>query len=201
MIIIDGRHSEMKLTHFTNLEEVLLNVIEDASMQNRIVTDVFVNEEQFTEIYPHQAEDIQVDSIERIEVRSVSAEQMTVDIVGEMSKVVQIMSHGGKHIALMFRQADDVDALELFQDLLDVTRDFLGMIVALSSQLNLQDEQNFKENSEKLSTLLFEMTEVLESEDWILLADLLEYEFLPLTEGWSVTIAALQSAVGHMIKQ
>ena len=40
---------------------------------------------------------------------------------------------------------------------------------------------------EKFTSLLSEMTEVFESEDWILLADLLEYEFAPLCIEWRTT--------------
>ncbi len=201
MIIIDGHQSSLELKDFSNLEEILLNVVEGDLMKGRVVTDVFVNKEQFSEIYPHQAEDINIEFIESVEVRSVSSGQMTIDIIGEMTKVVQIMSSGSKHIALMFRQADDAEALELFQDLLDVVRDFIGMIGVLASHLDLQGDKVFEESYEKFSALLFEMTEVLEDEDWVLLADLLEYEFLPVVTTWETIIASLQVEVGKVVQQ
>ncbi len=201
MIIIDGHQSELQLKNFSNLEELLLNLVDADCMKDRIVTDVFVNKEQFTEIYPHQAEDINTDFIESVEVRSVSSDQMTSDIIGEMTKVVQMMASGSKHIAEMFRKADDAEALELFQDLLDVTRDFMGMLGALSSHLSLHDDKAFIESHAKFSALLAEMTDVLESEDWILLSDLLEYEFLPVVEGWEVLISSFQIEAEKIVRQ
>ena len=58
MIIVDGRQSDKKLSAFANLEDVLTDVMEDDSMSGRIITDVLVNDESFSEIYPHQAEDM-----------------------------------------------------------------------------------------------------------------------------------------------
>ncbi len=201
MIIIDGRQSEMQVANFSNLEEILVNVMENDEMENRIVTDVLVNEEQFSEIYPHQAEDIGSDFIQRVEVRSVPVGDMAIDISEEMYKVVQIMVHGSKQVARLFRQADDTEGLELLQDLLDVTRDFLNMVEALRNQFNLDASIEVEENSLKLSSLIAELTEVLENEDWILFADLLEYEFLPSCESWKQIIQVLREDIRKSVQQ
>ena len=193
MIIIDGCQSEMQIGNFANLEEILVSVMKDEKMETRIVTDVLVNEEAFSEIYPHQAEDIGSEFIKSVEVRSVTAGQMATDIAREMYKVAQIMSNGSQQIARLFRQADDADALDMLQDLLDVTRDFMSMISVLRNEFCLDgDSSKFHENTTQLSTLLSEMSEVLESADWIMLADLLEYEFLPLCQSWKQVIQALR---------
>ena len=128
MIIIDGAQSEKSITAFANLEELLKDVIQDDKMANRVVTDVLVNNEAFSEIYPHQAEDIACTDISSIEVRSVPVAEMAVEMSAEMGKVAQMMGHGAREVARLFRAASDTDALELFQDLLDVTRDFMGML-------------------------------------------------------------------------
>ena len=70
MIIIDGSQSEKSISAFANLEELLKDVMLDDQMTNRVVTDVLVNNEAFSEIYPHQAEDIACSEISSIEVLS-----------------------------------------------------------------------------------------------------------------------------------
>ena len=62
-----------------------------------------------------------------------------------------------------------------------------------SADLNIHEE--------KFTDLLSEMTEVFESEDWILLADLLEYEFLPLCEEWQVVSEHLHEQMVKRIAQ
>ena len=43
MIILDCRRSGKEISNFGNLEEVLMHVMEDQTMEQRVVTDVLVN--------------------------------------------------------------------------------------------------------------------------------------------------------------
>ncbi len=201
MIIVDGRQSEQKISNFANLEEVLTNVMEEESMNGRIVTDVLVNDEAFSEIYPHQAEDMACESISRVEVRSVPAHELAVDMSAELDKVARMMENGSRMVARLFREAKDADALELLQDLLDVTRDFMGMLAHLRDRYLNGVDEDFLRRSEKLSDLISEMTEVLENEDWVLLADLLEYEFSPTCADWRIIGAQLHRQLSKSITQ
>ncbi|WP_164561769.1 hypothetical protein [Nitratidesulfovibrio vulgaris] len=200
MIVIDGRQTDMKLDSFANLEEILVKVLTEDYLENRIVTDVLVNEETFSEIYPHQAEDVQADEIRSLEIRTVPVGEMAVNISRELYKVIQVMTSGAKQVATLFRQADDTEALELLQDLIDVTRDFMGMISTLRAEFSLRGGVDFQTNVDQISDLLTEMTEVLENEDWILLADLLEYEFLPVCENWKQVIQSLREDIRKAVK-
>lgn len=184
MIIVDGQKSEKSIATFSNLEELLTNLMSDKQMEDRIITDVFVNNEIFSEIYPHQAEDMATDGIESLEIRSVPASQMALDIAGEMTKVTLMMGKGAENVSRLFREGKDSDALELLQDLLDVVRDFLAMVGDLRERYLGGTNEEFHAKTIELSDLLSEMGDVLESEDWVLLADLLEYEFVPQCEDW-----------------
>ena len=199
MIIIDGAQSEKSITAFANLEELLKDVMQENKMVDRVVTDVLVNNEAFSEIYPHQAEDIACTDISSIEVRSVPVAEMAVEMSAEMGKVAQMMGHGAREVARLFRAASDTDALELFQDLLDVTRDFMGMLGELRTRYTNGSVPDFAQKTEKFSNMLSEMGDVLENEDWILLADLLEYEFIPLCNDWYESSEILhKQVVEHM---
>ena len=63
MIIIDGNKSAKSISTFENLEQALTSIMREEEMEGRVITDVLVNEAAFSEIYPHQAEDITCDSI------------------------------------------------------------------------------------------------------------------------------------------
>ena len=201
MIIVDGCKSDKESSRFANLEEILATVMQDEKMDDRVVTDVFVNNEIFSEIYPHQAEDMSCDAISSVEVRSVPAAELAVDMSAEMGKVARMMGSGARNVARLFRDASDADALELLQDLLDVTRDFMGMLSALRERYLGGADEEFTLKAEKLADLLSEMSEVLENEDWILLADLLEYEFLPLCDEWLVVSEHLHEQMTKRIAQ
>lgn len=201
MIIVDGCRSEQQLSNFANLEEVLANVMDDEKMDGRIVTDVFVNNECFSEIYPHQAEDMTCDAIDSVEVRSRPAAELAVDMSAELGKVARMLESGARNVARLFREAQDADALELLQDELDVTRDFMGMVSYLRDHYLGGADPEFLARSEKLSDLISEMSEVMESEDWVLLADLLEFEFGPLCEEWRVAAETMHRQLAGMRQQ
>ncbi|WP_320006024.1 hypothetical protein [Maridesulfovibrio sp.] len=192
MIVIDGTKTELDIRSFDNLEQIFDKVLESGHLKDRIVTDVKVNDEHFSEIYPNQSEDIDTSEIDSLEIISTSAVEMASSITLELYKVVNIMAGGGKQVAELFRQADDAEALELYQDLLDVVRDFLGMVGNLRDQFSIKHNADFEKIVEDFSGLFTEMTEVLENEDWILLADLLEYEFLPSVEKWKSVISIIR---------
>ncbi len=96
MILIDGQKSNLALSNYANLEEVLAKIVEEESLEKRIVTDVLVNNKAFSEIYPHQAEDISLSEISSLELRTVSMEEMATDVVEELPKVINIMASGAR---------------------------------------------------------------------------------------------------------
>ncbi|MCK9240857.1 hypothetical protein [Desulfocurvus sp.] len=200
MIVIDGQETGLRVNNFANLEDLLVKVMEQDCLDNRMVTDVFVNKEAFSEIYPHQAEDISTAEIESVEIVTMAVPEMAVNITRELYKVVRLMGHGCRSVADLFRRGDDAEALELYQDLLDVTRDFLGMIGVLRDEFSLKDRQVLNDSLEEITALFSEMIEVSENEDWVLLADLIEYEFLASVEKWKQVIADLREDIREASK-
>lgn len=190
MIVIDGRQSAMEIGNFTNLEELLVKVMEEEVTDGNIVTDVYVNQETFTEIYPHHAEDIEADAIRSVEVRTVTLERMASDVTQELFTVIKIMQNGAGSVAASLRRADVAEGLELLQDLLEVTRHFLATIGVLNQRFPHQDEAPLLDTAAGLDRLLSEMSGVMNDQDWLLLSDLLEYEFLPACEDWELILKA-----------
>lgn len=185
MIKIDGQNCDLKIADFANLEEVIAALMACDQLDGRVITDVLVNDENFSEIYPHQAQDMGTAGIQSIEVKSEPMDKMARDMAAELPKVATLMANGARNVGRLFREEKNADALELLQDLLDVTRDFMGMITKLREQY-LDVDEEFAHKSETLSDLLSEMGDVMENEDWVLLSDLLEFEFAPLCEEWRV---------------
>ncbi|HDQ41063.1 MAG TPA: hypothetical protein ENN39_08570 [Desulfonatronum sp.] len=201
MIIIDGQQSDFNITNYTNLDELLVGLMSQEHLDNRIVTDVLVNDEAFSEIYPHQAEDVDCRDIQKVEIKTMGVPEMGASIARELYKVIRLMSEGARQVAALFRRADDSEALEMYQDLLDVTRDFLSMIGALRDEFSLNKSAQFEQAVQELSALFSEILEVQENEDWILLSDLLEYEYHPLVERWKGIVASLREDVRKSVQE
>jgi hypothetical protein len=187
MILIDGRTSEVQVNNFANLEEILVRIMEDG-LENRIVTDILVNDEAFSELYPHQAEDIESAEIGKVEVRTVSMEEMAADVTAELYKVINLMTGGANRISKLLRKAEIGASLEVVADLVDVTRHFLGTVALLRSEFSINRDEELLPLVEKMSSLLDEMSTLIDQEDWFLLSDVAEYEFLPACEEWNTVL-------------
>ncbi len=199
MIVIDGRESALTLSNYANLEEVLTKMVEEEDLENRIVTDVLVNNEAFSELYPHQAEDIEIAGISRLEIRTVSMEHMAADILTELPKVIGIIAGGGRKVSALLRRSELAEALEMLQDIVAVSRDFLTTVQVLRTAYGTSSEL-LDTLGDKLGGLLGEMTEAMGNEDWMLVADLLEFEYLPACEGWRAVIDELRSNLDEVRK-
>ncbi len=195
MIIIDGKESSLQISDFENLEEILSDIINSEELESRVVTDVFVNDEAFSELYPHQSEDIESSELEKIEIVSVPADEMAISITEELEKVTTIMENASKKIADLFRESEEGEALEMLQDLLEVIRDFMNMVNTLRNNFKIKATDTFNAQAEKTSSSLSELIDVLENEDWILLSDILEYEFAPICVDWNDIIIEFRSAI------
>ena len=84
MIIIDGRASDLRIENFANLEEILVEANTECTREQRIVTDVLLNSEPFSEIYPHQAEDIERDEIRSVEISTMPLGEMALNVTYEL---------------------------------------------------------------------------------------------------------------------
>ncbi|MDR1685048.1 MAG: hypothetical protein LBR82_01160 [Desulfovibrio sp.] len=195
MIVIDGRESSLSLSNYANLEDMLVKIIEEEKLEDRIVTDVLVDDKAFSELYPHQAEDIEASEINRVEIRTVSLDQMAGDVVAELPKVIDIMAGGSRSAAALLRRAELAEGLEVLQDVIGVSRELLNTIYVLRSQYSSGPCMSLEEMSDTLGDLLGEIADVMSNEDWVLVADLLEYEYLPACEGWRKVIAAVEGDV------
>ena len=184
MIIIDGRQSAMEIGNFANLEEILVKVMEDEGISDHVVTDVLVNQEAFSEIYPHHAEDVEIDEIQSVEIRTMSMNDMAGEVSKELFTVIKIMQNGSKGVADLLRQGDTAEALDVLQDLLEVTRNFLNTITLLHQRFPIQNVAMYQNVASTLESHFVEMCDAMSEQDWLLLADLIEYEFMPACEEW-----------------
>ncbi|MCA1742478.1 MAG: hypothetical protein LC631_00755 [Desulfovibrionales bacterium] len=86
MIVIDGKTTDLSVKNFSNLEDLLTNVMEEDTMNQRIVTDVLVDDEAFSEIYPHQSEDIETNDFNKVEIVTMDTTNMAINITRELAE-------------------------------------------------------------------------------------------------------------------
>lgn len=192
MIYINGQKSELELNQFANFEEVINAANKCCSDENEIITEVHLNNELFQELYPHQAEDIDIDEIEKVEITSVKYVEMASQIVSELFKVTASMRLAAAQASESLRRGDDADAFQTINNMTDVIREFLKMIFCFQSDFNAPITDEYVSLAERYNQILMEVNDAMESEDWILVADLLEFEVAPLCSEWDEYLTSLR---------
>ena len=116
---------------------------------------------------------------------------MASDINTELHKVIKLMTSGASRAAALLRKAEIGASLEVVADIIDVTRHFLGMVALLRKEFSINRDAELGPLADNLSSLLDEMSDMIDQEDWFMLADLAEYEFLPACEEWNSVLGNL----------
>ncbi len=88
--------------------------------------------------------------------------------------------------------------MNIMSEYLENLRLFLQMIAESKEALHLNlsaipfQNATVEDEVQKLSGVMDQMLKVQEDEDWVMLADLLEYELIPLLKEWNEILAVLQ---------
>jgi len=185
IIEIDGKRLDLDLSNFSNLEELIYDVMEKHVDGNKLITEVKINDVTFSERWPGEAKVIPLDKIYKIEFITkplhVIADKFLEDLPNKIDGIIE----GLKEAAELYRVADEQEANLNFVKVINALREFINFIAQLKRVDIIEwDKLNLEEDYEKLINLMDEMVDVQEDEDWILLADLIEYELSPLMESW-----------------
>ncbi len=180
MIYINGQKSAFEINQFANLEELIVAANESCTSANEVITEIHLNDELFNELYPHQAEDIEPNEIQKVEIFSIGYNKMASDIVEELFKVTASIRVAATQASETLRRGDDFEALNTIQNMTDVARNFFNMINYFQADFNAPETAEYKETVNKFNNIVDEINTEMENEDWILVADLLEFEVAPL---------------------
>jgi len=190
-VIIDEQPVTEDLSHLRTLEEALVQIHDRFIPQGQQLFQVRVNGEFYTERYPRESRYIELQQVDSLELKTVPDAQLARYILTEASFQAETLGLGLERSAILFRIAPEDEAHQYFAQVLEALRWLLRTGEEASRLLQLQIGQvppaptgPTAATLARLQGTLDEMLKVYESEDYIPLADLLEYELLPLVREW-----------------
>ncbi len=189
-IYLDSEEIELNLDNVNNLEDLIYDVMVNHVPGDKLVVEVKTNDVTFSERWPGEAKVIPLDKIVKIDFITESIENIASKMLDDMPVQIDSITEGMLKSAELFRVADEQEANLNFIKILNSLRSFVNFITQLkkTNVINWDaleiDEMNIDTHYEKLIKLIDEMLDVQEDEDWILLADLIEYELNPIMKKW-----------------
>ncbi|MDY6973955.1 MAG: hypothetical protein SV775_16800 [Thermodesulfobacteriota bacterium] len=197
-ILLDEMSTEIEETGIRNLEEILLKIATDYVRQGQVITAVKLNGEFYSEENQHDAAGILLTDIESLELHTMAADEIAWQFLENGVSQLYPIIESAQKISELFRIADEGEANEQYGRFLDALRFFLRMVDEVRGILQLDFSTILVEGStvedkvQVLSEMIGRMLEIQEEEDWIILADLLEYEMVPLLEEWRSILPLLK---------
>lgn len=143
-----------------------------------------------------------IEEIESIELQTADPQVLAGDALNSTEEHLKMLLRNTLRASELFRLGDILEANESYAKLIEGIRWLLKGISALTGMMKLDpnavsyEGQTLRHFQDELFIPIFDnMYNAQQSEDWIALADILEYELNPAFGQWENLIGSLRSAV------
>jgi hypothetical protein len=197
-VTLNDQSLPVDLSHLRNLEEALLELNEKFIPDGQQLFQVEVNGQFFTERYPRESRYVRLGEVSTLDLKTVSDEDLARSILIDAAQQVETLVQALEKSAALFRLAAEDEANHYFAQVLEALRWLLqtgeGACQVLEVDLGSVRTPQIGDVSgflKRFQDLLEEMLQVYEEEDYILLADLMEYELLPMVLQWQKILSQI----------
>ncbi len=201
IITVNGRSVSNNFEHISNLEGVLVELSEGTLPEDHLVGSVIVNGKEYSELYPGQSQEVFTDTINELEISTVSLDEFSEAALKDCQVFIEKLIQSVCKTAELFRMSDETEANEYFAQVLDTIRALVNFIETLRTTLHWDFKTiSFKESTvqdewNRLVEIIDQIHDIQREGDWILMADILEYEVTEILKSWKEIIA--EKSVDH----
>ena len=181
-ITVDGNNLTAQDIAGANLEEIIMNLMEHPAVGRRVITEVLLNGESYSEEMPHAALEVGRDDIRSLALVTHSAEDLCLHFLDHGHYFVETLRLALPKVVEEFRLGDEAEANEHFLSFLESLHLTLNMVEQAKAALGLGEDiavdgkGSLSDYLDRLSRTLDSLMALQEQSDWIYLADVLEYE-------------------------
>jgi uncharacterized protein YktB (UPF0637 family) len=161
------------------LPEILAKV--KSNLENNILKEIFLNEVEVNEKYLREAL-IDIDDVKKIEFFTQDTSLLIKETLKEASEYLPRLKDGTKKAAQLFRNSDD-KAVQNYQLILNGLEWYIEALSQVTSLMNNEEYYQKGQNMiNKINKILSDLMVAYNKEDFVLVADILEYEIVETIE-------------------
>jgi hypothetical protein len=197
-ITINEEYIPEDFSHMRSLEEALVELNNRFVPTGQQLFQVRVNGEFFSERYPRESRYMEIKEISTLDLKTIPDGEMARVILSEAAQQAGILIQAIEKSARLFRVSPENDANHYFAKVLEALRWLLVTWDNACRVLQVDPRQAVSFNDgqpssfvQGLQDILGEMLDISEAEDYVLLADLMEYELLPTVQEWQQILQSL----------
>jgi len=131
-----------------------------------------------------------ITSIELLELELAHLGDLLANNLANAKEYLEKLIPGFQKAADLFRMGNEQEAHKYYLQILDGIDWFSQVVLNIvKSRGNQVEGQSLGDRQEKLTGLMAQMLEANQNQDWVMLADLLEYEMIPFYKDWQETLS------------
>jgi hypothetical protein len=183
-IIVNGTSMENVPVQGENLEDILYD-LQKSHLSGAIVGEILVNGSCYEEDVPHAAIEVDLDEIQTLELTTLTTEEIGRHFLANGGSMLRAMLSALPKITEMFRLGDEAEANEHYLRLLESLQFFLTTLKTTSAALGIEfinsdgNDTPLEIKLQRVSDIFSDLLRIQEQNDWIYLADILDYDLTP----------------------
>jgi hypothetical protein len=196
-VLVDGKPFAGELKG-ASLQELLEDLCARAMDQSESLREVRVNGDPFDSQLLGPAHELPAARVQRLEVETVPVREMALHFLSNAEAYLRAMNDGVARVAELFRVSDEQEASEQYLMVLESLQLFVQMLSGCRDVLELDfdvadaEGVTVHQHLDRLAGLVRELLSAQEQEDWVLLADVLQYDLAAELRHWGEIIPGLK---------
>ena len=185
----------------SNFEGETVSAILDAMVQHTpgsYVRSIWLDDQEFPSD-DREALQKKPSDIDSLEVELANLKDLVATNLANALDYLKKLIPGFEQSADLFRAGSEQEANKYYLQILDGI-DWFSQVVSVimspdegETELPDTDDESLEVRQKKLTDLMSQMLEANENQDWVLLADILEYEMVPFYKDWEKILSKLEN--------
>jgi hypothetical protein len=206
-IIINEEEKNCDTSSFDNLNKLYQNLLGEFVTRESFVTNIKLNGEELSENEFQKRGDLPVNDIESLELNILTLPEMALNNINNAMEYLCKLIPAVKKASELFRTMSPEEANKHYLQCVEGLTWFQEVVDNISRLLNLELEKldigskSFGELQNQLLSITKEISDSQTKKDWVMLADILEYELNPYLEEWQSILPLFVRAVQKKANQ
>ena len=195
-ISINGAETEESSFQGETLKEVLDEIVKSHS--GTYIRRVWLDGQEVSSSAPDTLMSA-VSSVELLELELADLKDLMANNLSNAKEYLEKLIPGFQKAADLFRMGNEQEAHKFYLQILDGI-DWFSQVVSVimqpedgEAELPDADGESLQVRQKKLTDLMSQMLEANQNKDWVLLADILEYEMVPFYKDWENILSKLEN--------
>jgi len=197
-IYLDTRPLEEMAINGGNLEDILVDIMSFHIPPDRVLSEVRVDGRTYSETQPQDAAFLERRAISRLDLVTVPAAALAEVLLDSGPDHLRVLIEAATRMADEFRLNEEAEANEKFVIFLQAMQDFFSFlgqaldVLAIPMARVEVEGLSAQERLQALTDVLTAMSDRQDEYDWILLADTIEYQLVPVLKDWLVILTRIR---------